>query len=263
MNKLFEINKEADITDEDVLLGEISDTFACTALYNQQQQSISRLDYFTFPATQAIESIKEIFADHKKNDGKKAIISASFSEAFLIPSSLYKEENVQNIFMDVAASKIITDPIPEWQMVTAYAMPTTLYNQLSTGNTTFFHTYTPTLKVYNGFDGGQQVMVHFSPQQFRVMVKKEGQLQLAQIYSYTVPLDVVYYLLSIYQQFNLSKEETFLLLSGLVEKDSALYKELDNYFLNIHFNSSSVKGKLEDFPQHYFTSLYNLAACAL
>jgi hypothetical protein len=107
-----------------------------------------------------------------------------------------------------------------------------------------------------------QVAVHFTPFNFRVIVKKEGQLQLAQMYCYQAPLDVVYYLLKIIQEIDLLKEDTFIILSGLIEEDSALFKELHQYFLNVHFalpgNVTLQNNKL---PQHFFTSMYNLAAC--
>jgi hypothetical protein len=74
-------------------------------------------------------------------------------------------------------------------------------------------------------------------------------------------LDVVYYLLNICQKFGLSQEATHLSLSGLIDKDSALFKDIYQYFSDISFNEGVSLN--DDYPAHYFTSIYQLAACAL
>jgi len=94
------------------------------------------------------------------------------------------------------------------------------------------------------------------------MVKKNKQLQLAQAYSYKTPLDVVYYLLKICYEFGLDQSEVFVILSGLIDQDSAMYSELHSYFLNLYFAQPPPYSVPEnEYPHHYFTSLYNLAAC--
>jgi Protein of unknown function (DUF3822) len=82
---------------------------------------------------------------------------------------------------------------------------------------------------------------------------------LAQTYSYTAPEDIVYYLLRIVQQFALSAEEVTVILSGLIDKESALYKELYQYFLQIELRS--VSWNTGDYPAHFFSSLNDLARC--
>ena len=100
-------------------------------------------------------------------------------------------------------------------------------------------------------------------QQFRVLVKKDHQVHLAQTYSYKSPLDVVYFLLKICYEFKLDQSSVFVILSGLIEKDSAMYRELHSYFVNLHFaEATSYELPQNELPHHYFTSLYNLAACA-
>jgi hypothetical protein len=264
LNKLFGIKKDTARTENDLLLCEIGDTYACIASFQPDTKQINGLDYYTFPPQQMADSIRQIFETDHVDATLNKVVCSGFAEAVLVPFPLYNDQSVKSFFMDTAHCQVLEDKIAEWQIINAYLLPSSVYGLLNNGSTHFFHTYTPTLKVYNGFVAENQVSINFSPKQFRVLVKKEGKLQLAQTYSYTVPLDVVYYILSIYQQFNLSKEETFLLLSGLIEEESALYKELKSYFLNLHFHEAQESTVLaEGYPQHYFTSLFNLAACAL
>jgi hypothetical protein len=74
----------------------------------------------------------------------------------------------------------------------------------------------------------------------------------------------VYYLLRLCQEFDLLQQEVFVILSGLVEKDSALYTELQQYFTNIHFaQQPEISLPQSQHPHYYFTAVYNLAACVL
>jgi hypothetical protein len=54
-------------------------------------------------------------------------------------------------------------------------------------------------------DAEDQIAIHFTTQQFRVLVKQGAQLQLAQTYAYKTPLDVVYYLLKICSELGLDQ----------------------------------------------------------
>jgi hypothetical protein len=102
--------------------------------------------------------------------------------------------------------------------------------------------------------------VDFRPDDFTVLLVKSSRLLLAQTYTYSTPEDVVYYLLKICAQLGLSQQELQLQVSGLIDSDSALYKELYQYFLNIEFRESGWQGN--EYPAHFFTTLNDLARCA-
>ena len=84
---------------------------------------------------------------------------------------------------------------------------------------------------------------------------------------YTTHEDVLYYLLKCCQQLNLSQQQVYLFLSGLIEKDSALYRELYKYFIHLEFEQLANDIKLTDaltiHPPHYYSSISKLAACVL
>src|SRR6185295_4919111 len=92
-------------------------------------------------------------------------------------------------------------------------------------------------------------------------------LLLAKTFSYTSPEDVLYYLLKCCRQLNLSQQTVKISLAGLIEKDSAVYRELYKYFINLEFESLSADVKLGEslsvHPEHYFSSISKLAACVL
>lgn len=99
----------------------------------------------------------------------------------------------------------------------------------------------------------------------RVIIWKEGKLQLVQYFDYSSPADIVYHLLNICRQLDLSQDSVRLLLSGMVAESSVLYEEIHKYFLNVELKAQpegvSLAGKLNDHPHHYYNHLTEPALC--
>jgi len=130
----------------------------------------------------------------------------------------------------------------------------------------FWHFYTVVLKNIPS----QQIramFIDFKKDEISVIILKENKLFLAQTFFYSTPEDVLYNLLKCCQQLNLSQQQLKVFLSGLIEKDSAIYRELYKYFINLEFET--LKGEiklakeLKVHPEHYFSSISKLAACVL
>jgi hypothetical protein len=267
LERIFYIEDKDIDASESILLCEIGETYACFAECQLATNSIKRLEYYTFLPQQMEASFQQIIdTGYKQNKFSNVIICSGFTSSVLVPGKYYSPAANSAFFIEAANQQLLSDTISEWQLVNVYTLPKAVYRVFKdfSADTRFFHIHTPTLKMNNGVTAANGVSVHFSPHQFSVLVKREGHLLLAQMYSYNVPLDVVYYLLTIYEQLELPKTEMDLVLSGLIEENSALYTELNNYFLNIRFNTSSyLRMKPVEYPLHYFTSIHNLATCAL
>lgn len=101
----------------------------------------------------------------------------------------------------------------------------------------------------------------------KVILHKDGQLQLVQQFGYSKPDDVAYHLINTCQQHNCIPGDIKLRLCGMVDRDSILYNRLHNYFLHIDFAEIApginVQEAISDLPAHFFSHLTNLAACVL
>ena len=93
------------------------------------------------------------------------------------------------------------------------------------------------------------------------MAAANGKLLISQHYNYTGHEDVLYYLLRTCQQYGLSQEMITLKVSGLIDKQSALYKELYQYFIHLELRDPGWQLPSNDIPAHYFTSLKDLFLC--
>jgi len=265
LNTIFRLNGPEEQKGT-VLLCEWGAAHCCTAWYHETNKTISHLHYTGFDELDGA-TIQSIFAllTEQASSASKVVVCSAFPQAVLTPARYYRAEaNLIETLYGKNFTPELTNPINEWLVINSFAFPKNLSDLFSMNlpHAHFMHVYTPELKIYNGFPAEDQVAIHFTPRHFRVVVKRSGQLQLAQIYFYSAPLDVVYFLLKICEEWALDKTETCMVLSGLIEVSSALYLELQNYFGNIHFAQPSgmpIEGS--EHPAHFFTSISNLAAC--
>lgn len=244
---------------------EIGPDHCSYAYWQRSTNTISRLKFVSFIERESEEKLPELLQAMLQQPVSAAYISSAFPQAMLVPTK-YFQQNCDLLRQQYPLERYtcLHDTINDWQMVNLYALPQPVHQQVSEAfsNAAFFHVYTPAIQVYNGYAADSQLNVHFTPGSFRVLLKKESSLQLAQTYSYSSPLDVVYFLLKICLEFSLEQAEVFLILSGLVEKDSNLFTEMEQYFANIHFaHPPEIKLPGSDLPHYFFTSLYNLAVC--
>ncbi len=125
------------------------------------------------------------------------------------------------------------------------------------------HLYTHLAKAIPA--SGNWVRCIFSTTQITVCATKDGQLQLIQQFDYAVPADIAYHLLNLCTQFDLPLNDTIVQLNGMIDVASNLYGELHKYFLNIELGilpeQFNYPEALTQHPAHYFSHLFQIAAC--
>ncbi len=108
-----------------------------------------------------------------------------------------------------------------------------------------------------------RLLVIFYSQKVVVDLIKDGKHQLINTYSYTAPQDVSYILLAICQQADI--KNIHLVISGLIEDNSALYKEIYKYFDNIELSrfreGYQYAEGITTLPSHYFSYIFDLDLC--
>jgi hypothetical protein len=192
------------------------------------------------------------------------------NESVQIPSVVYRYEDGQ-LQLDAVYGKgiqtnIISESLPGLNLYNVYRLPANLHSSISrkflSGKS--WHLNSVIMKNFSSYQAGA-MFVDFKTDEFSVVAVKESKLLLCQTFVYTAPEDVLYYLLKCCQQVNFSQQLVQVFLSGLIEKDSALYRELYKYFINLEFETLSNEIKLATpltiHPDHYYSSISKLAAC--
>lgn len=202
----------------------------------------------------------------------QSAIAYSSPEALLVPSAFYKAEEAQlqhtAIYGQQVQSALITEFISEWNLYNIYRVSESLHTaagkKFMTGK--FWNIYSVHLK-NSAHENQSSFLVDFRSDEFSVIVFKNGTLQLAQTFPYASPEDVLYYLLKVCNQLDISQQEVKIRLSGLIEKDSSIYRELYKYFIQLDFetisDSISISHALNEYPHHYYSSICKLAKCVL
>jgi hypothetical protein len=189
------------------------------------------------------------------------------SKALLVPSWCYQPEEarrlLRTVYGDMYGCDVLAEPVIAWQMYTVYGVPMDIQDWLNQQYPvkTSRHQYTLLLKTIPALPEGC-LFVDLRPTEFIVMAGKGSQLLSAQTYEYSVPADILFRLLQICKSFDLQQDEVLIRVSGLIEEESALYRELSLYFLKLEFRRSAWTLGDTHYPPQFFTALNDLAVCA-
>jgi Protein of unknown function (DUF3822) len=119
----------------------------------------------------------------------------------------------------------------------------------------------PTLALRNLSDSENGLLqIDFGVDEFELVAVNQNKLLLAERFEYATPHDVIYEMLNLCNAYSLSQYKVSVKVTGLVDKDSALYKEMYQYFMDIEFRNATWSHA--DYPAHFFTVLNDIARCA-
>jgi len=199
---------------------------------------------------------------------KKVCVVYSFRESVLIPFSLYdrqKDSTLMNMmFGDLNPNQtILTDVIADKAVYNTYRVSTAISEVIENQFTgaSSMHQYSLLMKK-PGIES-DHLSIIFYAQKVIVCLIKDGKHQLVNTFNYQTPEDVSYVLLDICDQFKIANAH--LLISGLIEENSPLYKEIYKYFNEIEFaglpEGNLYSKEITKFPSHYFSYIFAIDQC--
>ena len=199
------------------------------------------------------------------NEAFSGITTAfDFDTNTLLPVDLNTGDNTPLLYLNQSGQQdhIIHEVVKEWALANVYSVPYDLLNWVLTHfpSSKFWHIQSVQIKnVAQGIEAGN-IDLEVLDKRFHVTVAKDDRLLLAQQYPYASPADILFYLLKICETYALKQEEVRLNISGLIDQNSALYKTLYDYFLNVHLKTALWRSE-GGYPAHYFTILNQVALC--
>jgi len=269
----FHIKSEAENNPANSILLMIAGVRHCSfAVMNYLTKELVEFGYYT--SAEDENDYKSFFEgiESLNNRYYQTAIGYDANESVQIPSVVYKYEDGQ-LNLDVAYGKsvhttVVSENVPGWNLYNVYRLSSNLHSAISWKflSAKSWSTYSVLLKDHSS-KNGEAMIIDFKTDEFSLVVLKNSKLLLAKTFTYSSPEDVLYYLLKCCQQLSLSQQTVKVSLAGLIEKDSAVYRELYKYFINLEFESLSADVKLAEaltvHPKHYFSSISKLAACVL
>jgi Protein of unknown function (DUF3822) len=254
-----------------ILLIELGEKYCCLIIMKRQGFEAERLVYYEADDEERL--LNGVFEAHDEFNRhfSEVLINYSFPQSVTVPSKFYNyadgKKMVQLMHGDEPGEAVLAEHLPEWHLYNVYEVPKLVHGWVSMRfhSGKYWHSYTSSLNNFSAETGQDVFLVDFKTGQFSVIVIKSGKFQLAQTFDYAEPADVLYYLLKICNAFSISQKEIKLVLSGFLEKQSSLYRELYNYFVNVTFQPVpdfiKLSGSFKKYPAYFFSSLFNLAAC--
>ncbi len=233
------------------------------AITNKQGDELYELAWYTIDRLEG-DTVADI-PELNNRRFEKVNICFSTPHSVLTPATHFQESAATAMlssFCLVNGSSVVTsEQVEEKQLYNTYAADRKdhdfLLQQFS--HATCSHIYSLGLKQPSAEIDSLQL--HFSTDEFSLLAFSGEQLLLAQTFEYTSPDDVLYYILKVVNQFGLSQEEVQVTITGLVDRHSALFREMYQYFLHVSFREAQWQTPAHEYPAHFFTLLNDLAQC--
>jgi len=218
---------------------------------------------------QEVKVLESIFSENevlKHGFGETAVgvLSTDFT---LFPTALSTpllSAEWKSLFTGLAETSIIlNDEIPKAGSVNVFAFPGEVKNVLDQhlGKYALQHALTPQISYLCEQNSGRCVYCGVQSGFIHVIYLEDKQLHFANVFAYHSSEDFIYFLLAIYNQFQLDREKVKLVLTGEIVKDSVLFQLLYKYIRNIEFGMPPAHLKWSEyypFARHFYFSLFCL-----
>lgn len=271
------VNKKIILTEQFVIRGEHKiDSSACSLallvgsdyfsyVIQDDENDVCELKRFYLQQT-TVDKLNAVLKSNPvlSNSFSSIVTAFDFNTNTLLPVDLNTGDSMPLLYLNESGQQdhIIHEVVKDCELANVYSIPYDLLNWVLTNfpSSKFWHVQSVQIKnAEKGVHEGN-IDLEVLDRKFNVTLAKADRLLLSQQYAYASPADVLFYLLKICSTFGLSQEKVQLKISGLIDKNSALFKTLYDYFLNIELKPASWHQNSE-YPAHYFTLLNQLALC--
>ncbi len=206
---------------------------------------------------------------------KEVLFSYQGSRYTLIPGPLFRKDNLRTYFEFnhhlEELDEINYNKLNGTDAYNVFVVPSEISALLhrSYGNVKYFHQVTPLIEnglVTHGGKGSKTtVMANIYGKSVDVAVIQGEKLLLCNTFPWKNDADLVYFILYVYEQLKLNGEETPLVISGEMKKNSETCGMLRSYIRNTGFEKRNSKFiysyTFNDVDAHWFVNLFNLKLC--
>ncbi len=233
--------------------------FDLDLLANKQQEKIQKI----------IEEDECLGLDYQKIN-----IGLANHKSVLVPDKLYDEsQKVLYLSNQVALAEgdaVFNNDISTIEAKNVYAVKYSVNNFLSKlyPKAKIIHASSALIQAYQDIaktKSQTQFFANVKKGVFEIMVFDKEKLLLTNSFEYQTSTDFIYFIMLIYNQLKLDPETIPLNLSGLVLRDSEIYKMLYRYIRNINFLDAPAKyffsDKAEAFEKHFYFDTFSLSLC--
>ncbi len=273
MHQTFHVAPVDYLASETNLFAEVSNEGLSIFFQNNEDKMITGLSVFSFENKKADAGIANILtkifdnAELLNDRFNKIYISYAFNESILTPGLYYNanqnNENLALVYGDLHQGIVLSEHVAERNLYNTYRIPEDIHlkmiNQFA--EAVFIHQYSLLIKQLQHTRNILKII--FYQNKIVATLQKDGKLQIIQAFQYVTAGDIVYHMLNICNQFDV--KDITVHLCGMIENDSALFKEIQKYFLAVSFAELSAElsysDEIKELPGHFFSHLFSFALC--
>lgn len=246
------------------------------SISNKSGDIFYHIAFYQFKNRPDVRAIQEILTENQVylQPFSDVILVHNQKEIVSLPSAMYKQELEQTLLEtihgDVEAMIVMNDDVHQWELNNIYGCNRYMFNMMRDKypHTRNNHFTTLALRsIFRNIRYGKEnwLKIYFYPSSLQVYALKGDQLLLAQSFYYETKEDVVFHLLNLTDKFNIDLASAFVEVSGLIDEESGIWKELNRYILNIAFeNPPQTALQMLDItgvPIHFLTPIMLIAKC--
>lgn len=192
----------------------------------------------------------------------------------LVPDSLFQPEDLSIYFKNIIdhspEDRLYHDSFKELNLHHLFALDSRVGSILENyyPNSRFFHGQSAALKGFSklaAVQSGHQVFVNVHERSVQIAAFVGRDLLFNNSFPFESPNDFIYYLLLVYNQFQMKPDVVPLTISGLLVEDSRIYHMMYRYirYLNIIQTPDYYRfpDTLKDQNLHFYFDLYCLRLC--
>lgn len=191
----------------------------------------------------------------------------------LIPNSYFDKDKLKSYFeFNQKLDDLDEIHFTELKYVDAYSvfvLPNQVANIFSKQfkNISYYNQQIPFIDqaLFKHHTDSKKVIVNINTEFIDICIIEDGKLLLYNNFVYKTESDLLYFILYVFDQFNLDTQHTELFLNGRIEKNSSLYNQLHKFIKQLKFDKLpgefSYSYTFNKIQAHTFTNLFNLHNC--
>ena len=255
------------------IIMEIGEYGVSIAWYNPQTNSIEGVKSYQFKNNNSSEiagHLSEIFKE-KFIQGKLTTLFIDFKEFMITPEKFYRFENNSEALNLLFGKK---DSILKDEKIKAlnnsnledafniYRVEKEIYSVINNfyPDSAIFHSSSKQIEIA---ENGLTLSIFNNI--IKLLLKDDDGFKFIKHFNYKTPLDVVFVLLDVCKNYNVSPQNIQLNLKGMIDKESNLFKEIEKYFMNVSFElphaDVNFNFQNDEESNHYFSNLTHLIKC--
>jgi hypothetical protein len=273
MRAIFEILPGDIDTHKCILVCEVSAEGFSYAIKNDEENTYVAVAVFHFDKKREEDNVQALNQELQSRPVlsayfKKVFIIYSCAESVMIPFALYSSQENANVLNLIhgdlqSNNSILADMIAGKGIYNVYRMPGSIVNVIRSKFPEAGNIHQHSVLLNQAPAEGEKLLIIFYPKKFVMVLTKNGSTKFINTFFYETAEDVSYTLLNTCKQFdagNLPVE-----ISGLIEENSALYKEIHKYFATVTFaplpSGCEYSEEIIKHPSHYFSHIFAVDSC--